>query len=192
MSKDITLSLDIDQTLIYTYDSFNPNDIKLKKPEIQPAFDDGGFLIYKRPHLDEFLDFCLNTFTVGVWSQGTGFYAEEMAEMLFPRPNELAFCWGREECDPVEDMGRFVKRPSKIMEELNMPASKLIMIDDGLVHYFGQPLENLINISAWHGEPNDEELKKLQKFLKWISDSEDVRPKLALYQRYLKSYQLSA
>ena len=53
------LILDLDETLIFATDR-----VLAKAPD----FSTSSYAVYKRPHLDVFLDFCREHFRVGVWT----------------------------------------------------------------------------------------------------------------------------
>lgn len=62
--------------------------------------------IYKRPHLNEFLDylFSLKDVQVGIWTSCVKDNATAIVDVLF-KDRPLAFVWSREKCDPVPGPG---------------------------------------------------------------------------------------
>ena len=66
--------LDLDETLIFGTRNM------LDRP---PDFVVSPYQIYKRPHLDIFLDYCFSEFLVGVWTSSSPQYATLVTEGIF-------------------------------------------------------------------------------------------------------------
>jgi CTD small phosphatase-like protein 2 len=76
----------------------------------------------------------------------------------------------RESCLQVE--GNFLKD----LNVLGRPLEKTLLVDNS-PHAFGYQVDNGIPIESWFEDPNDRELRKLEKFLvRQILDEPDVRP----------------
>ena len=85
---ELNIVLDLDETLIHTYENsnilkelYNKGEDKLKKDII---FLSNNLSCIKRPYLDEFISFCFKTFRIViVWSAGSPEYVKELCEKSF-------------------------------------------------------------------------------------------------------------
>jgi len=98
------LILDMNNVLVYR--AFAPTQAK-EKPESVPFNDQatllgGKFYTWKRPHLDSFIEYCFNNFTVAVWSSALGHNVNDLVDFVFgDRKSELLFVWDQKHCDAV-------------------------------------------------------------------------------------------
>jgi CTD small phosphatase-like protein 2 len=70
---------------------------------------------------------------------------------------------------------------------LGRPLETTLLVDNS-PHAFGYQVDNGIPIESWFEDPNDRELRKLEKFLvRQILDEPDVRP---VIRRKFQSRQL--
>jgi len=92
------LVLDLDHTLIHSFEYGVHRPGKPADFIIQGECD--RMYVYKRPGVDEFLRFALDTFEgVGIYSSGTNVYVESCVRRLLGKDYErLAFVFGRNEC----------------------------------------------------------------------------------------------
>lgn len=77
MSKCLNLLLDLDQTLI-SAEATEEHDFKKyrKKSKLFEFKDmDGYYIVYERPHLQEFLDYAFENYNVSVWTAASKDYA---------------------------------------------------------------------------------------------------------------------
>ena len=87
------LVLDIDETLVFASEHAldRPADLRV-----------AGYHVYKRPHLDAFLDYAFATFEVGVWtSSGQGYAEPLVAQLMGAHP--VAFVWSSARCSTARD-----------------------------------------------------------------------------------------
>lgn len=184
--SDILLVLDLDRTQIRTFEP------KEKKPERTCDFRIGDLQVYKRPRLDDFLNYVKANFILGVWSQGRGMYVDDIVENLFQK-GDLDFQWCYDKCSiPPDDLTAALEHSSRnlrIIKDINLlerklviPLSKIIMIDDQPLHYLNH--DNLIQIKEWNGEESDNELTVLKQFLSCLVNSKDVRNEIKYYKTY--------
>lgn len=139
-----TLVLDIDETLVRTWDSFS--DLKKSKIFSDPSYypvrnqvyilnfdddeDDEKLWGLKRPMLYDFLKFAFQYFkNVCIWSAGTEEYVNEIVKHIFhqlPCPDLIMH---RKHCDMDQD---YVSKPLDKLYDLLPSASPqtTIMIDD--------------------------------------------------------------
>lgn len=94
------LVLDIDGTLVFAeYDSWVDEElISLNgKPHFTIQFkDESDFIsVWKRPFLDEFLEWALNNFDVAIWSASGKEYVHAIVQTIFPThlKEQLKFIW---------------------------------------------------------------------------------------------------
>lgn len=88
------LVLDVNGLLVDTYHRNEPRPTK----EL-PNAKVGNFYVYKRPCCDEFLQFCLENFVVGIWSSAREYNVNNLVEYIFGKLREkLAFSWHQSDC----------------------------------------------------------------------------------------------
>ena len=186
--SDKFLVLDLDRTLIRT---FEPKEPQEGRPKRECDFKLGDLQVYKRPGLDDFLNYSRENFTLGVWSHGTGIYVDDIVELLFKK-EDLEFQWCYDECEFLPDDHKEYIAPEtrhlRLVKDIDMlsrkkiiPLNKIIVVDDQPLHYLNY--KNLINVREWNGE-EDNELSIVQKFLSCIINSDDVRNEIMHYRTY--------
>lgn len=162
-SEKPRLVLDLDGTLICemyeddvgNFESFNVNFKSLDGYESQAT-------LAKRPGLQQFLDFCLANFVVGVWSMAQPDYVKSVVSSLKWTPN-FVLDWTN--CD---------RERAYVYKNLdNLPFSgKIIMIDDS-PEVIRKTKENITfqQVKRWECQNEDNELTCLIETLKkYISD----------------------
>jgi len=161
------LVLNLDETLIHA----------TKEPKKEPHFKVGEYSVYKRPYLKAFLNFCNEHFNIGVWTSATKDYASEIVKEIFPKEIELKFLWARERCTAQRDFDNndtiWIKDLKKLKRK-GYKLSQIIVVDDSpekLKRQYG----NLVRIEPFYGDENDNELKKLQKYLKILKNTPNIR-----------------
>lgn len=162
------LILDLDETLIYA------TETPLDRPE---DFCVGQYYIYRRPHLSEFINYCFTRFDVALWTTATEDYAEEVAEKIGLLSSQLVFLWSLKKCTRrfYPELGQevYVKKLSKV-KKFNYALENVLMIDDSpekMVDNYG----NHIHIAPFEGDPRDEELLYLMKYLDSLKHEENYR-----------------
>lgn len=72
-----SILLDLDQTLISAeaYDETDSNKYKHKEGKFRVDDMDGYYMVYSRPHLQEFLDYLFKNFNVTIWTAASKDYA---------------------------------------------------------------------------------------------------------------------
>lgn len=224
-----TLILDLDETLVHSWErpNFLETYQIYTNPEIARLFHPTGksdiaYSIYlgsnngnsaytninenlciwglKRPHLDEFINFCSHYFDhVLVWSAGIDSYVQEITKNIFRDSGFISprLIWSRLNCSSYQ--GYFHKPISEISLSLSRQHPQTFSIDpkttlilDDKVHTFMQNPQNGILIPPYHPgtdhsdrTPNltdltDRSDSALLKFMKWLNNpavrnAEDVR-----------------
>ncbi|KAJ7551297.1 hypothetical protein O6H91_06G009100 [Diphasiastrum complanatum] len=118
--KKKLLVLDVNGLLLDTY-FYRDKDLLPPQP---PDATIGNFFVYKRPFCDEFLEFCLENFVVGVWSSARKHNVDNLVDYIFQgAKDQLAFMWA--DCTNTglkhpENMHKpvFLKELSKLWEKL--------------------------------------------------------------------------
>jgi RNA polymerase II subunit A small phosphatase-like protein len=117
--------LDLDETLIHASDH--------RLPIESTYFEVGHYYVYKRPYLDQFLEFCLSEFKVAVWTSSNALYAKPVIEEIFKSEDNLQFWWSREKCtwkfDPETQSYDWLKDLKKVRRK-GFNLEHVIMIDD--------------------------------------------------------------
>lgn len=162
------LILDLDETLIHATEN---------KLEIQEDFQFEQYSVYKRPHLDEFLESISKHFTVGIWSSADDDYVSEIVQNIVPSTIDLKVVWGRSRCsvkrDYDYDQYNFEKRLDKLKKQ-GFRLEQIIIVDDSpekTRNNYG----NAIYIKEFTGDKTDEELKFLFDYLLTLKSVENIR-----------------
>lgn len=142
----MVIILDIDSTLVthqLTYSSAKPSgpgapDFILDNPR-QVGLPIGQDIIplkvwvYKRPYLDEFMQFCLANFDVGVWTAALPVWRDYILNTaLAPYKDKLVFAWSREDTDiRLGWVPRYIKPLSKVWAKFpTFNSENTLLIDD--------------------------------------------------------------
>ncbi len=150
--------------------------------------------IYRRPHLDAFLDWALARYHVGVWTAAPQGHAERAAKHLFgPRAGELFMVWSERQCrhvaldaaghevaltSPDAAVETPVKDPSRVVEELGADPRRLLIVDDSPwaisdpSHHV--PIPPFVMRNA-RSIPSDTLLLELRAYLDTLAQAPDVR-----------------
>ncbi|XP_022143931.1 uncharacterized protein LOC111013724 [Momordica charantia] len=72
---------------------------KFPKRRTCPDASYGSFHVYKRPHCEEFIKFCLERFEVGIWSSAREWYMNNALDsIMIGLRGKLLFAWDQTEC----------------------------------------------------------------------------------------------
>lgn len=167
MSSRKLLILDLDETLIHA--SVEPFD----READFVAFE---YHVYKRPHLDVFLDYAFGAFDVGVWTSSGKDYAEVVVSQIFGAKQPL-FLSSSLKCTPRRDFntGGYVplKRLSKL-KSFGYKLEQMIAVDDTpdkLRENYG----NLVRATEFNGSEADDELLLLRDYLAHLDQAPNIR-----------------
>ena len=163
------LILDLDETLVFA--SEEPLNSAAE------VFELDRYWVYKRPHLTEFIDFCLAHFKVAVWTSGNEYYATDIVKELFAEPEQLAFVWSRKRCtrhfDEFDFSVEWIKNLKKVKRR-GYSLDHTIMIDNTprkLHRNYG----NLVRVRDFEGDDSDSELLSLMRYLQVLKDVPNIR-----------------
>jgi TFIIF-interacting CTD phosphatase-like protein len=162
------LILDVDETLIFGAES---------ELEHSADFRVGPFHVYRRPHLQNFLEAVAQWYDLAIWSSATIDYVGEIARVISPPGVNFKFVWGRERCTQRMHWERleaeYIKDLKKV-KRLGYSLNRILFVDDTaskLSRNFG----NAIYISSFTGANEDGELLLLVKFLESIRLHDNFR-----------------
>jgi RNA polymerase II subunit A small phosphatase-like protein len=175
MSKPIDSSdqklliLDLDETLVFA--SEEPLNSAAE------VFELGRYWVYKRPHLSEFIDFCLAHFEVAVWTSGNESYATDIVKELFADPDQLAFVWSRKRCtrhfDEYDFSVEWIKNLKKVKRR-GYSLDHTIMVDN-TPRKLHKNYGNLVRIRDFEGDAEDTDLLSLMRYLGVLREVPNIR-----------------
>ena len=150
------LILDIDQTLLYA------STIPLDKPHDYQA---ERTWIYKRPHVDTFLNFCMTHFQIGVWTSARSSYAEEIFSQVFAYL-PVIFIFSEQHCLAGLDANgeKISIKPLGQLSQYGFKLNQVLMIDDSEEKHCLNP-DNLILVKPYYARGECDELLLLEKYL---------------------------
>ncbi len=164
----ILLILDLDETLIFAAE---------EALQRAPDFRVGPYSVYRRPHLDDFLRSCHNCFQIAVWSSSGADYLAEVLRNILPAELSPVFVWDRERCvrafAPEQQETCFVKDLKKV-KRLGYDLNRVLIVDD-TPQKVQRNYGNAIYVSPFFGDPADDELLHLTRYLQLHSGSPNVR-----------------
>ncbi|MCR1026085.1 HAD family hydrolase [Cellulophaga baltica] len=160
--------MDLDETLIHATE---------RKLEIDFDFQYADYFIYRRPHLDWFLESMSADFKLAIWSSADDKYVEEIVEKIKPENIEFEFVWGRTRCTTKRDyeLDEYVhqKRLKKVKKK-GFSIERILMIDDS-PEKTKDNYGNAIYVTPFEGNQTDVKLKTLAEYLNSIKSSSNVR-----------------
>lgn len=166
---DKLLVLDLDETLVHACDG------PLDRPADHVV---GPYSIYRRPHLDAFMEAVLERFEhVGVWTASTLPYAEPVLDAFIDR-RRLAFVWGRERCTyhyETETHETVLLKPLKKLRRAGYRPEHVLYVDDS-PEKVQRSYSNLVPIRPFVGNLDDGELPILLDYLGELGPLPNVRP----------------
>lgn len=143
-SKIKLVVLDLDETLIYATDQqlSRVGDYKFNE-----------YHIYRRPHLDKLISYCIDNFDVGIWSSAGDDYVSFVSEQLFKDKAQLKFAWGGARCIHRSSGISNIKDLRKLRRFGYWPY-QILMIDDSLEKVCRQP-KSLVKVEPYDGSLED-------------------------------------
>lgn len=175
MMKKLVI-LDLDETLMYATSTPKTAAWDFELPP---------YKVYKRPFLEEFLTELKEHYRIAIWSSASDQYVEEMVAHIVPKNFPLCFVWGRSKCTLVRsfeeisdidytDHSLYLKNVKKVYRKGYASKESILIVDDTqskLRRNYG----NAIYPTAYRGNPADDELKKLLRYLIKIKDVSNFR-----------------
>lgn len=135
--------LDIDETLIHAYDKDKlVKKLDSKDKHIEKTIDklkyhdmDGVYIIFERPHLQEFLDYVFENFNVSIWTAATKDYALFIINncILTKPERKLNYFFYRYHSDLTDDLNIGYKNLSVLWKLFNLDEfnhKNCLIVDD--------------------------------------------------------------
>lgn len=182
------LVLDLDETLIHSHHD------GLVRPTVKPGTPPDfilrveidrhpvRFYVYKRPHVDYFLETVSKWYDLVVFTASMEIYGAAVADKLDNSRGILRKRYYRQHC--TLDGGSYTKDLSAISSDL----SKIFILDNSPGAYRGFP-ENAIPIKSWFSDSSDTALLNLLPFLDALRFCGDVRSVLSRNLHLYRMYQ---
>ncbi len=162
------LILDLDETLIYGADREGPRPCDFRV---------GPFHVHKRPYLHEFLLGAGKLFNLAVWSSASSDYVSAIAANILPPDLEWAFVWSRDRCTAKRNLETFETeyiKDFKKVKRVGYDLARVLIVDDTR-HKAARNYGNAIPIVPFEGDPDDDELRLLLKYLESLVAVENFR-----------------
>ena len=167
-AESLLLILDLDETLIYA------SETALGRA---PDFRTSLYAVYVRPHAYAFIESVLERYRVAVWSSSMRGYGERVIRNLFPEETTLEFAWFQERCttafNPEYQQYHYVKDLRKVRRR-GFDLDRVLVVDDTPekhVRNYG----NLVPVTPYFGEEDDDELLLLLEYLRTIESHPALR-----------------
>jgi RNA polymerase II subunit A small phosphatase-like protein len=162
------LIFDLDETLLFATEE------RLELPE---AFIVGQYYVYLRPHLGAFLAACSACFDIAVWTASSEDYAAAVVAKLFAGGPAPKFVWASDRCtvrsDPdTREMYRL--KDLKKVRAQGYALEHVIVVDD-TARKHERNYGNLVTVRPFEGDPADDELVHLERYLLTLADVPNVR-----------------
>ena len=180
--KEKLIILDLNGILISRQFVGNMNEEEMKQlDKFDEASHVGRFLVWKRPHLDKFLDFMFDHFHVGVWSSISSYNLKLFAKHVFgKRMKDLLFMMDNTYCvkskhPETDEKPLFSKPLQTVWDKYDMFSCKNTMIlDDTELKMSCNPEGTYLCPKEWsHLDDNDDELSFSGKLMTWAKDFEN-------------------
>jgi len=187
------LILDIDGTLIFAEEKAKLIHMQVKQ-HYHFELDGGSILVWKRPDIDEFLEWCFEHYDVGVWSASGSEYVHSVLTHIIADHlrSKVKFIWTSIRCTRKYQqqsldisMPITIKRLKKLWRRKKSgsynPDSvgsynrrNTLIVDDTPTTY-QKNYGNAIPITSYTGSLRDSELKRVKRLLELLISSDDVR-----------------
>ncbi|NUO53490.1 MAG: HAD family hydrolase [Polyangiaceae bacterium] len=164
----LLIILDLDETLVHVTES---------PPPWRPHFTVRGYAGYRRPHLDTFLAELRGRYDLAVWTAAGRTYAEAVLTEVMPWHAELAFLWCADRCtehfDHETRSHNTIKKIEKVTKQ-GYDLARVLVVDDSPEKHL-KNYGNLIHIKPFLGDPSDEELPVVARYIHSLEDEPNVR-----------------
>jgi len=164
-----TLVFDLDETLIHCNESTDmPYDVKLPIKFPHGEVIEAGINI--RPFVHECLKELSQHFEIIVFTASHGCYANVVLDYLDPKQQYIHHRLFRENCVVTEE-GIYIK-DLRVFANRNLQD---VVIVDNAAYSFGYQIENGIPCAPYYDNKQDQELRHLIPYCKFLSGVKDMR-----------------
>ena len=168
------LVLDLDETLIHSRYFQDLDGRPERDPDHYPGDD---IATWERPGVREFLIWCFDNFAgVGIWTVGTRPYADEVLPLICD-VNRLAFVYCRDRCTHLRNLDSWTEywvKDIRKLRKLGFPRTHILCVDDS-PEKFERSYGNYIPVREFEGDPSDDELPRLRRYLEMLGPVPNVR-----------------
>ncbi|CAF1284586.1 unnamed protein product [Adineta ricciae] len=179
------LVLDIDGTLVFAEDKSQVTHMEIEQNH-HFELEEGSILVWKRPDIDEFLEWCLEQYDVGVWSASGSEYVHAVVDHIFPEHlrSKLKFIWTSSRCTrryhqrslDVYGVPFTIKKLRKLWRrKTNSYNRRNTLILDDSPSTYRENYGNAIPIASYAASSKDRELQRIKSLLETLILSNDVR-----------------
>ena len=170
------LVLDLDETLVHTYNKDAPPDALLLKVKLLNN-NEKNIFVKVRPYCNEFLIEASKIFDLYIFTASHKSYADPVIDILDPKNTIFK---GRLYLDSCKRIGKYVIKDLRIF---NRDLRNIIMVDNTATCW-GMQIENGVPIVCYRGQNEDSELRELMQFLRYLNNYSDVRKGIMHYFRW--------
>lgn len=162
------LILDLDETLVHA---------RTKLLSHAPDSSIAPYVLYRRPGLDAFLQQVAAHYRLAVWTSSSPAYAQAVVSHVFEAPQQLVVVWASDRYTLRRDMELDTWAQTKPLRKLHRRGYELrhvLVIDDSPekhTHNYG----NLVMVQAFEGDPADDELPRLARYMEQLAPEPDYR-----------------
>lgn len=171
--KKLRLVLDLDETLLHSEKVDQQDEDSMDIEERDFWIENGvfhflvgktEFCVYFRPGVFEFLNDITKNFEVYIYTNGTQNYANKVLQILNHLMTQRRMRWGISGI--LARKGSY--RPLKKLHNMLCKRSCSIIVDDSPDVWCPEDGENILRVSPFYGNPNDDELFYLGAYLDMI------------------------
>ena len=165
------LVLDLDETLVHA------EEFAKALSGLTPDFTTSEYVVYKRPHLDEFLSRMWKHYDIAVWSAAGTLYVNRVVEVIFADHKQPVFVFSGVRTTRRFDHDRmeayYIKDLKKVRKK-GFDLRRVLIVDDlqlNAQRNFG----NAVYVDEFNGEQDDKELLLLADYLERLAASPNFR-----------------
>jgi TFIIF-interacting CTD phosphatase-like protein len=181
--KKLLVSLDLDETLIYTEDKdYRVSGLERKDPDMFTEDDEPVFF---RPGVRDFVKFLKDNedIKIGVFTASQPHYANPILEELLGDLKELSHLFHQDRVTRTEKViyepysygpkHEVFKDLKKVLRATGADIKRTVAVDDKML--YKRQRGNVILVPDYHAEKEDTELEKVQDGISFLIDKENVR-----------------
>lgn len=174
------LVLDLDEALVHAEEK--------GKPQLgrSPDFTTSDYVVYKRPHLAEFLSRMWKLYDLAVWSAAGTLYVNRVVEEIFADQRQPVFVFSGVRTTRRFDHDRMEPYYIKDLKKVRKRGFDLrrVLIADDLERNAERNYGNAVYLKEFNGELEDDELLLLAEYLEQLADKPNFR---TIEKRYWRS-----